>query len=39
MHLMRQQVRDQNVYRWAARMLIDADRIRERRRILALAAE
>jgi trehalose 6-phosphate synthase len=39
MHLMRQQVRDQNVYRWAGRMLIDADRIRQRRRILALAAE
>ena len=37
MHLMRQQVRDQNVYRWAGRMLIDADRIRQRRRILALA--
>jgi trehalose-6-phosphate synthase len=39
MHLMRQQVRDQNVYRWAGRMLIDADRIRQRRRIQALAAE
>jgi trehalose 6-phosphate synthase len=38
MHLMRQQVRDQNVYRWAGRMLIDADRIRQRRRILALAS-
>jgi trehalose 6-phosphate synthase len=37
MHLMRQQVREQNVYRWAGRMLIDADRIRQRRRILALA--
>jgi len=37
MHLMRQQVRDQNVYRWAGRMLIDAARIRQRRRILALA--
>ena len=39
MHLMRQQVRDQNVYRWAGRMLIDADRIRERLRILAIASE
>jgi len=38
MHLKRQQVRDQNVYRWAGRMLIDADRIRQRRRILALAS-
>lgn len=37
MHLMRQQVRDQNVYRWAARMLIDAARIRQRQRMLALA--
>jgi len=37
MHLMRQQVRDQNVYRWAGRMLIDAERIRQRRRILELA--
>lgn len=38
MQLMRQQVRDQNVYRWAGRMLIDADRIRQKRRILALTA-
>jgi trehalose 6-phosphate synthase len=38
MHQMRQQVRDQNVYRWAGRMLIDAERIRRRRRILGLAA-
>jgi trehalose 6-phosphate synthase len=35
--LMRQQVREQNVYRWAGRMLIDAARIRQRRRILELA--
>jgi trehalose 6-phosphate synthase len=38
MRLMRQQVREQNVYRWAGRMLIDAARIRQRRRILELAA-
>ena len=37
MHLMRHQVRDQNVYRWAGRMLIDAERIRQRRRIMELA--
>jgi trehalose 6-phosphate synthase len=39
MRLMRQQVREQNVYRWAGRMLIDAARIRQRRRILELAAQ
>ena len=33
MRLMRQQVREQNVYRWAGRMLIDAAAIRQRRRI------
>jgi trehalose 6-phosphate synthase len=37
MRLMRQQVREQNVYRWAGRMLVDAARIRQRRRILELA--
>lgn len=37
MHLMRQQVREQNVYRWAGRMLVDAARIRQRRRILELS--
>ncbi|MCB7347820.1 trehalose-6-phosphate synthase, partial [Desulfovibrio desulfuricans] len=36
MHLMRQQVRQQNVYRWAGRMLIDAAHIRRRLRILDL---
>ena len=38
MRLMRQQVKEQNVYRWAGRMLIDAARIRQRQRILALQA-
>lgn len=38
MRLMRQQVREQNVYRWAGRMLVDAARIRQRRRILDMAA-
>jgi trehalose 6-phosphate synthase len=37
MHLMRQQVREQNVYRWAGRMLVDAAQVRQRRRILELA--
>lgn len=37
MRLMRQQVRDQNVYRWAGRMLLDAARVRQRRRVIALA--
>lgn len=37
MRLMRQQVREQNVYRWAGRMLVDAARIRQRQRILDLA--
>lgn len=39
MRLMRQQVREQNVYRWAGRMLIDAARIRQRHRILELAEQ
>ncbi|MBV0892599.1 trehalose-6-phosphate synthase [Paracoccus sp. Z118] len=39
MRQMRQQVREQNVYRWAGRMLIDAGRIRRRQRILDLARE
>lgn len=34
MRLMRQQVREQNVYRWAGRMLIDAARQRQRQRVL-----
>lgn len=36
MRLMRQQVREQNVYRWAGRLLVDAARLRQRRRILEL---
>jgi trehalose 6-phosphate synthase len=38
MHLMRQQVREQNVYRWAGRMMLDAARIRQRQRILRISA-
>jgi trehalose 6-phosphate synthase len=37
MRLMRQQVREQNVYRWAGRMLIDAARTRQAQRIRDLA--
>jgi len=37
MRLMRQQVREQNVYRWAGRMLIDAARIRQGHRIREMA--
>jgi trehalose 6-phosphate synthase len=38
MRVMRRQVREQNVYRWAGRMLVDAAKIRQRRRILEMAA-
>ncbi len=37
MKLMRQQVQENNVYRWAGRMLIDAARSRKKQRIIALA--
>ncbi len=33
MRLMRELVRERNVYRWAAQMLLDAARLRQRRRI------
>jgi len=36
MKLMRQQVKENNVYRWAGTMLVDAARSRTRERILAL---
>lgn len=35
--LMRQQIKENNVYRWAGRMLIDAARSRRRERIMGLA--
>jgi trehalose 6-phosphate synthase len=38
MRLMRQQLREQNVYRWAARMMIDAARLRQGQRIRDIAA-
>ncbi len=38
MKQMRQQVRENNVYRWAGKMLIDAARDRKRQRILSLAS-
>lgn len=37
MRPMRQQVMEQNVYRWAGQMLLDAARIWQRRRVMALA--
>ncbi|MEO8936301.1 MAG: trehalose-6-phosphate synthase [Burkholderiaceae bacterium] len=39
MRAMRALVRDHNVYRWAARMLLDASRLRQRERIRARIAE
>jgi len=38
MRLMRDQVRQRNVYRWAAQMLLDAARLRRRERIIAASA-
>jgi trehalose 6-phosphate synthase len=35
MRLMRDLVRERNVYRWAAQMLLDAARLRQRQRITA----
>jgi trehalose 6-phosphate synthase len=39
MRALRDLVRDNNVFRWAARMLIDASRVRHRERIRARIAE
>ncbi|MCK1362865.1 trehalose-6-phosphate synthase [Bradyrhizobium sp. 76] len=39
MKLMRQQVKEHNVYRWAGAMLVDAARSRTRERVLGLAAK
>ncbi|WP_439409700.1 alpha,alpha-trehalose-phosphate synthase (UDP-forming) [Bradyrhizobium sp. DASA03076] len=39
MKLMRQQVKEHNVYRWAGTMLVDAARSRTRERVLGLAAK
>jgi len=38
MRVMRRQVREQNVYRWAGRMLVDAAKIRQRERIIEMAS-
>ncbi|WP_456640334.1 alpha,alpha-trehalose-phosphate synthase (UDP-forming) [Bradyrhizobium sp. USDA 10063] len=38
MMLMRQQIRENNVYRWAGRMIIDAIRSRKRQKVLAWAS-
>jgi trehalose 6-phosphate synthase len=39
MRLMRELIRERNVYRWAAQMLMDASRLRKRERIRAKRAE
>jgi trehalose 6-phosphate synthase len=39
MHLMREMVRDHNVYYWAARMLMDAAQLRKRARVESLIAQ
>ncbi|KAB2939509.1 MAG: trehalose-6-phosphate synthase [Hyphomicrobium sp.] len=39
MRLMRAQVKERNVYRWAGQMLLDAARVRKRRRIVDLAEQ
>jgi trehalose 6-phosphate synthase len=36
MRLMRSQVKERNVYRWAGQMLLDAARLRKRRTVLDL---
>jgi trehalose 6-phosphate synthase len=38
MRVMRRQVREQNVYRWAGRMLVDAAKIRQREHIVEMAS-
>jgi trehalose 6-phosphate synthase len=39
MRLMRDQVKERNVYRWAGQMLLAASRLRKRQRIRRLIAE
>jgi trehalose 6-phosphate synthase len=39
MMLMRDQVKERNVYRWAGQMLLAASRLRKRQRIRRLIAE
>ncbi len=39
MRLMRRTVKENNIYRWAGRMLMDAARIRQRQSLSALAAK
>jgi trehalose 6-phosphate synthase len=39
MRVMRDQIRTRNVYRWAGKMLLDAEQLRKKQRILQLAAE
>jgi trehalose 6-phosphate synthase len=39
MRVMRDQIRIRNVYRWAGKMLLDAEQLRKKQRILQLASE
>jgi trehalose 6-phosphate synthase len=38
MHVMRDHIRTRNVYRWAGKMLLDAEQLRKKQRILQIAA-
>jgi trehalose 6-phosphate synthase len=37
MRLMRRTVKESNVYRWAGKMLMDTQRVRQRQRLLAVS--
>jgi trehalose 6-phosphate synthase len=39
MHVMREQIRTRNVYRWAGKMLLDAEQLRKKQRIFQIAAK
>jgi trehalose 6-phosphate synthase len=39
MRVMREQIRTRNVYRWAGKMLLDAEQLRKKQRIVQLAAQ
>lgn len=39
MHVMRDHIRTRNVYRWAGKMLLDAEQLRKKQRILQIALE
>ena len=39
MELMREVVRNRNVYRWAGQMLLDASQLRKRQKIMLIASQ